>query len=435
MNLFFLGELCAQYTLFLKPDPECGKDAYIHDNGNPTSDHPDFNCSGWTTNGAQTVVRNAIDFNLSSIPAGATVTFAELRLYHNPTSWNGVGHSGANSAMLRRIISPWPEIGMTWLTQPSITTINQVNIAPSISVNQNLFLNITTLLQDYLNDPANSFGFMLQLVNEIPYARWIFASSDNANPALWPELYVEYDSPVPPVALAVDLGNDTTLCAGASIMLNVHLPGADSYLWSDGSTGPALQVNAPGTYSVQVTICGQVYTDDITVSIAPGPQVDLGDPVFLCNAEHYQLQNFLHQGGYTYRWSNGADASVILVSEAGTYWVDVSFCGNTVSDTIKVQGSSVTGPYFPHAFTPNNDGLNEVFRPVGFNSADIPYEFTVFNRWGEIVYISRHPSFGWNGLSDAEGSELPPGIYAYKLVYTDECGMREEYLGKVTLLR
>lgn len=199
-------ELVIEYTLSqssqqnnflsLQPDAFQGKDAYIHDiypNQN-LGNNTDFASVAWTCNGTPCTAKSLIDFDLTTIPAHSEITEAKLYLYQNPASGNGP-HSGNNASVLQRITSTWSEQTVTWATAPSVTAFNQVQIPQSSSSTENYILNVKELIQDYVNDPVNSFGFMISLVNETYYRRLTFASSDSPDCALRPKLEVTYKSP------------------------------------------------------------------------------------------------------------------------------------------------------------------------------------------------------------------------------------------------
>lgn len=87
--------------------------------------------------------------------------------------------------------------------------------------------------------------------------------------------------------------------------------------------------------------------------------------------------------------------------------------------------------YFPNVFTPNGDGLNDVFLPIGTNISEEYYILEIYNRWGEQVFISTNPSIGWDGTF--KGQVAQTGIYNYKLTYIIESGIQEKF-GTFSLL-
>lgn len=191
-------------TLTLQPGAE-GKDASYRslipteNNGNAK----DFNTMAWTNSGTPVYVRSVIDFDFSTIPDGSTIESAILSLWNDSTSLNNSGkHSeaavypltgGDNGAYLRRITSTWDESTVTWNTQPTTTTINQVSILPSTDPHQDYpTIDVTTLVQDIINNKSTSFGLMLILQTEVYYRGLILASSDNLDPTKRPKLVVVY---------------------------------------------------------------------------------------------------------------------------------------------------------------------------------------------------------------------------------------------------
>ncbi len=64
----------------------------------------------------------------------------------------------------------------------------------------------------------------------------------------------------------------------------------------------------------------------------------------------------------------------------------------------------------PNGFTPNNDGLNDVLRPLTLGIRDFHY-FRVFNRWGQTVFVTRDPGQGWNGQVAGQDQELSTYIW------------------------
>jgi gliding motility-associated-like protein len=72
--------------------------------------------------------------------------------------------------------------------------------------------------------------------------------------------------------------------------------------------------------------------------------------------------------------------------------------------------------FIPSAFTPNGDGMNDIYKPslIGVHN----YYFRVFNRWGEQVFMTENPTEGWDGTF--KGNTCPPEIYVYKITFRDD---------------
>ncbi len=203
----FLPSAAATCLSFKPGTGMCGgKDAIIADCVPCGYDNMNFGAAdelaaiAWTNSGNPSNERGLVQFDLSSIPPSAQITSAFLSLFHNPNPASGnPGHSqlsGLNDGLLQRITSTWDESTVTWNTQPTITNQNEVNLPASTSSTQDyLNINVTALVQDMVNNPAQSFGFMLRLVNETYYRSLMFASSDHSNLALHPLLMICFDYP------------------------------------------------------------------------------------------------------------------------------------------------------------------------------------------------------------------------------------------------
>jgi gliding motility-associated-like protein len=126
----------------------------------------------------------------------------------------------------------------------------------------------------------------------------------------------------------VDLGNDTTLCEGQHVLLKA--PNGYSYLWSNGSTGPAINVSADGTYWVDVSNGSCMASDTITVQFDPLPPNPLPSDTIICQ------MTLTVASDAAYEWFNGSQELSVVVSEAGDYWVESQLNGCLRSDTLHV---------------------------------------------------------------------------------------------------
>jgi gliding motility-associated-like protein len=141
------------------------------------------------------------------------------------------------------------------------------------------------------------------------------------------EIEVIFVSPI-----AVELGNDTTLCEGVELLLSVDAPEA-VVTWSTGTNTSTLLVNTAGTYSVTVDN-GCLSSDEIEIVFLPLPQVSLPDTVYICP----EAENIVNAGGgpYTYLWSDGTtDSTFQLLSEGVIDVQKFNACG-WAADTVRV---------------------------------------------------------------------------------------------------
>jgi len=195
----------------------------------------------------------------------------------------------------------------------------------------------------------------------------------------------------------VNLGSDGNLCAGENRTLNA---GTDFqfYLWSTGVTSQTIQVNSPGLYFVTVEDNnGCIGSDTVAITgINPSPAGFLPGDSSICR---YSSLILIPKYSYrTYYWSTGQGSSSIEIKDPGLYWLEVRDAMNCNGrDTIIViQKNCLTGVYVPTAFSPNNDGNNDLLTPLVFGSV-IKYRFTLYDRGGQVVFSSTKPGQGWNG--------------------------------------
>jgi gliding motility-associated-like protein len=89
----------------------------------------------------------------------------------------------------------------------------------------------------------------------------------------------------------------------------------------------------------------------------------------------------------------------------------------------------------PNAFSPNEDGKNDEFRGSGFTEGMQNFELSIWNRWGERIFVTSDPEEGWNGRKDNSGNLIPPGVYIYRVNYVDPRGQPIVLEGFATLVR
>ncbi|HEX4958832.1 MAG TPA: gliding motility-associated C-terminal domain-containing protein, partial [Lacibacter sp.] len=136
--------------------------------------------------------------------------------------------------------------------------------------------------------------------------------------------------------------------------------------------------------------------------------------------------------GLEFLWQDGSTDSVFRATKPGTYDVRVTnSCGTSNSTFVLTE--TICNIYIPSAFTPNGDGLNDLFRISGALYVK-DFSMQVYNRWGQVVFTSTNAFEGWNGTQ--QGLALDPGIYTYRIRFTNIQNNEQRIVkGMVTLLR
>lgn len=129
----------------------------------------------------------------------------------------------------------------------------------------------------------------------------------------------------------VNIGNDTTLCSGNSILLNAGNSGSQ-FLWSTAATTQTISVNTTGSYWVKVTNGGCSASDTMMLAIQSLPIVNIGSDTAICAGNSIVLN--AGNTGAQYLWSTTATTQSISVNTANTYWVKVANGNCVASDTM-----------------------------------------------------------------------------------------------------
>ncbi|MDW3651566.1 MAG: gliding motility-associated C-terminal domain-containing protein [Bacteroidia bacterium] len=212
---------------------------------------------------------------------------------------------------------------------------------------------------------------------------------------------------------AIDLGADTTLCPGESLLLSVE-SGADSYLWSDQSNGTELLVESGGSYSVEVQKGKCSQTASVQISYEEIPPQPADKELQKCSDTDLELIPDLK--GLNYTWQDFSTTENFLAKEAGTYWVEVeSYCYQLRETFVVSEFTCSCESMVPNVFSPNGDGINEAFLPI-FEAAPSRYQLDVFDRYGRALYSSTVPSTGWEGKLGTK--DLPSGVYYWTISYS-----------------
>ncbi len=231
----------------------------------------------------------------------------------------------------------------------------------------------------------------------------------------------------------VNLPKDSLLCTGSSKNLNAGA-GMASYLWSTAAATNSISVNNIGTYWVNVTDnngCKGTDTTRITRLLAL-PAAFLPADTVLCSYSSLKISS--SQSYLSYLWSTGSSQPAITISQPGTYSLRVTDNFNCIGrDTIVVNPKQcLEGIFVPNAFTPNNDGKNDIFRPLLLGVV-LQFNFRIYNRWGQLVYETKELGKGWDGK--VSGRDASSAVFVWTCEYQFEGQLKKLAKGTFVLIR
>ncbi|MES2689989.1 MAG: gliding motility-associated C-terminal domain-containing protein, partial [Bacteroidota bacterium] len=227
---------------------------------------------------------------------------------------------------------------------------------------------------------------------------------------------------------------DTLVCAGTAIEFTG--PVAQKYVWSTNETGKTIIRNNTGLVWLKASNGKCSTTDSVIVSNHPDVITLLGSEYFICEDEEELVKLDAGEGFVKYKWTPTEDTTQwIIVKKTGEYFVKVTDnFGCPGDDDARVKRRCGVLLYFPNIFTPNNDGLNDHYVPVGNDVTD--FKMDIYNSWGELVFTSHHINNGWNGSFKNKPSG--DGVYVYQAAYSGYKNKRLQTFyvkGNITLMR
>lgn len=231
----------------------------------------------------------------------------------------------------------------------------------------------------------------------------------------------------------VTLNSDPQICTGSTRTLQAG--NYSSYLWQDGSTSASFVATGTGTYYVTVLDDHQCTGSSDTVHITtllPAPADFLPADTAICNYGTFLLKPAGNYNNYT--WSNNSSSSSINISVPGIYWLQVKDLNNcTGRDSILIGlKECLKGFNIPTAFTPDNNGLNDYFKPV-LGGTVKQYQFTIYNRWGQLVFTTKDLYKGWDGTFGGITQDM--NVFAWTCTYQLEGEAVKQEKGTVVVVR
>lgn len=241
--------------------------------------------------------------------------------------------------------------------------------------------------------------------------------------------------------------NDTIICESIPWQLDFDYPTAVSVEWQDGSQSNSYLIADAGTYWVEIIdIDGCVFSDttSVTLEAAPDEILYLPTDTTICKNNVITVRvfsplatSYTWEGESAFYQQNDPTDTTFIVTYPGTYSITASNRCGGVTQFLEVEEEDCgCYPFVPNGFTPNGDGVNDIFR-VFANCMIQDFELIVFDRWGNRVFLTTDASVGWDGTF--AGQEAKNGVYVYRISYsvTDETGKAIKIIdgGDITLIR
>ena len=285
------------------------------------------------------------------------------------------------------------------------------------------------------------------------------ANANTANPTAAPTDTTQYnvvatnvhgcktnDSLVIPVEMPVTAVTQSPFVACEGIPVHLQASGGPFYSWSPSAglndtttSNPFALPDSTTLYIVKVFNDCFSSTAVAEVDIHPLPVVDAGPDTTIWRDTYAQLHGTVNTA--TYFWN----PSIMVENAAGlntnaypqqTSWfylfaIDQYGCQN--KDSVLITVVPHTELLIPTGFSPNGDGVNDVFKVVRSLNIEKLTEFAVFDRWGEKVFSTDNIEQGWDGTHNGQPSPL--GVYAWIVIAQTKDGQEVTKKGNVTLIR
>jgi len=254
--------------------------------------------------------------------------------------------------------------------------------------------------------------------------------------------------------------SDTVGCGNLNVTFYANYQASSEMVWDFGDGQILTQVgnvtnyyDQEGCYDITLTVtspegCVAQESYEDYVCIYENPIASISASTTNLNALNPTVQFFnTSQNAISYVWEMGDgtlsyddNPTYTYPMEGADYYVLMTAynevgCFDTASIDIHVYEELIF--YVPNTFTPNDDEENQTFYPVLSQGMKRSYmEFSIYNRWGELVFESHDPGVGWDGTYSLGGLDCPMGTYTWKLklesLQTQEI---LDFYGHVNLIR
>ncbi len=401
----------------------------------------------WTTNGTGTFLPDANTLNAIYQPSATDLVFPQLQFTLTTTDNQGcAAHSDAMTLFLhqRPMANAGPDQSVCNASLDlslSGTVVNATGGVWSTNGTGTFLPDATTLTAQYRPSVTDPLSGSIQLVLTTTGNAYCPATADTtvitfSNP-MQPEFTMSGFCAGSPTQFA-----DNSISGGAQVL-------AWNWTFSDGTMASGQQVShvftTAGEHNAVLTIislngCTSTIAHDLTIQEAPIAGFTAEGSLLMNEPVTFQDGS---SGATTWHYTFGdglgsstAPTPIYTYEEDGRYMVvqtvtNAIGCTSRDSMIVTIGFNEILPPKLPNAFSPNGDGKNDVFFVRGG-----PFEemhLVIYNSWGEMIFESNDPQFGWDGTY--KGQPEMNGVYTYTVRAKTITGEEHVRPGKVTLIR
>jgi len=232
-------------------------------------------------------------------------------------------------------------------------------------------------------------------------------------------------------------------CFQNMTLFNPNHNSLDSVVWNFGDPSSAANFSdeiqsshmfsSTGFYEIELTAYENCFytIDTQLIEIIDIPHLTLGNDTSICMGKPYTL--YSNSNATSLLWNTSETTESIVVDYSDIIWVEATNVCGSVIDTIVIDVIDCgCDPYIPNTFTPDGDGINDIFKPEMFCDFS-NFKLNIYNRWGELIFQTDNPNLGWDGLSQNNNAQI--GVYVYQASYTNWGRTEQVVSGHVNLIR
>jgi len=251
--------------------------------------------------------------------------------------------------------------------------------------------------------------------------------------------------------------SDTTICGNQAVLLQADNPNNDTYVWYNSLTGGSIVGNGNSfqspilqnttSYFIDVTGangCKRKSRYPVNIFVSPVPVSTFNYSVSTVQNGYAVAFQSASVAGVQYLWQfgdtlNGGGTSfaanpTYTYTQSGYYTITLqatSSDGCSSTETKIVFVSTDLKVFIPTTFTPNSDGVNDIFRVRAPNLQNV--EMKIFNQWGHLIYNNDNALSGWDG--SLKGNTVQNGTYSYLINVELNDGSEKTFQGKISVIR